>query len=176
MILWLVPFAFMITVYKTHAQKQREEQARASMGLCDGVRPYSLAKHSVKSWELLHRWTGSRKNLTATGYWGEQKLRRTEQGVNWECLDSAVRPAMQSCRRLHTLQCSAAWYVADDASLAFQGCSYGTVVLWNSSGNRDPHVLAQTVSPLWQSGNTYWGLHGRRQQRRNQEKLVGRSM
>lgn len=115
------------------------------MGLCDGVRPYSPAERPVKSWGPLHTQTGSRKNLSATGYWAEQELRRAEQGVKWECLCSAVRPAMQSCRRLYTLQCSdePAWCVAYDASLALWSCSYGSVVLWNSSGSRNHHVLAQ---------------------------------
>lgn len=75
----------MITVYKTHVQKQRQEQARAYTGLCDGVRPYS-PEYPVKSWGPLHRQTGSRKNLTATGYWAERELRKTEQGVNGSVL------------------------------------------------------------------------------------------
>lgn len=58
----------MITLYKIYAQKQREEQARAYTGLFDGIKPYSLIECPVKPWGPLHRWTGSRKNLTATGY------------------------------------------------------------------------------------------------------------
>lgn len=83
--------------------------------------------------------TGSRKNLTALGYWAEQELKKTEQGVNGSVL---VQQSGLQCNPAEgCTHCSAlmsqlgTWYMMHlrhcGAALMELLCCAGTTMCWH---------------------------------------------